>query len=85
MQVRDYRKCSSEAGVPVASGDALPSIHRVQLRMSLENVVKDIPSISDHGWTYGDLMVSEPIFSLHAPEGDGILMKFLCRKWRPGL
>ncbi|XP_022842611.1 mediator of RNA polymerase II transcription subunit 15a [Olea europaea var. sylvestris] len=58
-EVRDYRKCSSEAGVPVASGDALPSIHRVQLRMSLENVVKDIPSISDHGWTYGDLMEVE--------------------------
>lgn len=83
MQVRDYRKCSSEAGVPVASGDALPSIHRVQLRMSLENVVKDIPSISDDSWTYGDLMVSEPFFLLHAP-GDSILMMFVCRKWRPG-
>lgn len=25
--------------------------------MSLENVVKDIPLISDNTWTYGDLMV----------------------------
>ncbi|KAL0354448.1 UNVERIFIED_CONTAM: protein PHYTOCHROME-DEPENDENT LATE-FLOWERING [Sesamum radiatum] len=27
--------------------------------MSLENIVKDIPAISDNGWTYGDLMEVE--------------------------
>ncbi|KAL2555040.1 Spt20 family [Forsythia ovata] len=58
-EVRDYRKCSSETGAHVASGDASPSVRRVCLRMSLENVVKDIPSISDLGWTYGDLMEVE--------------------------
>lgn len=54
MQVRDYRKCASERG----PGDGFPVVNRVHLRMSLENVVKDIPLISDNSWTYGDLMVS---------------------------
>ncbi|CAI9766058.1 unnamed protein product [Fraxinus pennsylvanica] len=58
-EVRDYRNCSSETGVHVASGDASPSVLRVCLRMSLENLVKDIPSISEDGWTYGDLMEVE--------------------------
>ncbi|PIN09556.1 hypothetical protein CDL12_17857 [Handroanthus impetiginosus] len=57
-EVRDYRKCSSE-GFNVASGDNSPVINRVCLRMSLENIVKDIPAISDNGWTYGDLMEVE--------------------------
>lgn len=38
--------------------DGSPIINKVCLRMSLENVVKDIPLISDSGWTYGDLMVN---------------------------
>ncbi|KAL0441332.1 UNVERIFIED_CONTAM: protein PHYTOCHROME-DEPENDENT LATE-FLOWERING [Sesamum radiatum] len=57
-EVRDYRKCFSE-GLNVASGDSSPIINRVSLRMSLENIVKDIPAISDNGWTYGDLMEVE--------------------------
>lgn len=36
-----------------------PFISRLCLKLSLENVVKDIPLISDHAWTYGDLMVSK--------------------------
>lgn len=58
-EVRDYRKCFSEAGVTVPSAGGSPIINRVCLRMSLENVVKDIQSISDSGWTYGDLMEVE--------------------------
>ncbi|KAL6972514.1 hypothetical protein U1Q18_006830 [Sarracenia purpurea var. burkii] len=58
-EVRDYRKCTSEAGLAVSSSDASPLVHKVHLRMSLENVVKDIPLISDSTWTYGDLMEVE--------------------------
>ena len=57
LQVRDYRKCFSESG----SGSLLtgcPIVSKVCLKMSLENVVKDIPMLSDNSWTYGDLMVS---------------------------
>lgn len=57
LQVRDYRRCSSEKGSGVASTDGSPTVSKVRLRMSLENVVKDIP-FSDKSWTYGDLMVS---------------------------
>ena len=59
-QVRDYRKCFAE-GVNVASGKISATINRVSLKMTLENIVKDIPSISENGWTYGDLMVSDPL------------------------
>lgn len=57
LQVRDYRKCASEQGSSIPATDVLPVINKVRLRMSLENVVKDIPFISDNSWTYGDLMV----------------------------
>lgn len=59
-QVRDYRKCFPE-GVNVVSGESSPTINRVSLKMSLENIVKDIPAISENGWTYGDLMVRDPL------------------------
>lgn len=55
--MRDYRKCASEPGFSVPCADGLPIVNKVCLRMSLENVVKDIPLISDNSWTYGDLMV----------------------------
>ena len=58
FQVRDYRKCASELGSSTPSMDGIPIVDKVCLRMSLENVVKDIPLISDNSWTYGDLMVS---------------------------
>lgn len=58
LQVRDYRNCLSEPGVNGASAYHSPLVNRVCVRMSLENVVKDIPLISDDAWTYGDLMVS---------------------------
>ncbi|CAG7893396.1 unnamed protein product [Brassica rapa] len=50
-EVHDYRKRTPE--------EASPVINKVRLKMSLENVVKDIPSMSDSSWTYGDLMEVE--------------------------
>ncbi|KAJ9179433.1 hypothetical protein P3X46_011221 [Hevea brasiliensis] len=58
-EVRDYRKCVSEQRSSILSIDGLPIINRLRLRMSLENVVKDIPLISDNSWTYGDFMEVE--------------------------
>lgn len=57
VQVRDYRKCISEQGSIASSINGVPAVNRVRLRMSLENIVKDIPSISDDSWTYSDLLV----------------------------
>jgi len=57
LQVHDYRRCSSEKGSSV-SAESSPTVSKVCLKMSLENIVKDIPSITDKSWTYGDLMVS---------------------------
>lgn len=51
------------------SGNSSPIINRVCLKMSLENIVKDIPAISDSDWTYGDLMVSDPLVSNHVIDG----------------
>ncbi|KAG7997357.1 hypothetical protein I3843_01G207700 [Carya illinoinensis] len=55
-EVRDYRKCEC-SGDPTSNGS--PIVSKVCLKMSLENVVKDIPLISDNSWTYGDLMEVE--------------------------
>ncbi|KAE9605816.1 hypothetical protein Lal_00025579 [Lupinus albus] len=58
-EVRDYRRCSSERGAGVVFADSSPTVNKVCLKMSLENIVKDIPSITDKSWTYGDLMEAE--------------------------
>ncbi|KAE9595880.1 hypothetical protein Lal_00030581 [Lupinus albus] len=58
-EVRDYRRCSSERGAGAVPTDSCPTTNKVCLKMSLENVVKDIPSITDKSWTYGDLMEVE--------------------------
>jgi hypothetical protein len=63
LQVRDYRKCALDQGSGDPSTNGSPAVNKVRLKMSLENVVKDIPSISDNSWTYGDLMVSTINFS----------------------
>ncbi|KAG7013970.1 hypothetical protein SDJN02_24140 [Cucurbita argyrosperma subsp. argyrosperma] len=55
-EVRDFRGCPPEQG-PGAGSTA--NVNKIHLRMSLENVVKDIPLISDNSWTYGDLMEVE--------------------------
>ncbi|PNY13724.1 protein FAM48A, partial [Trifolium pratense] len=57
--VRDYRRCSSEKGAGTVSVESSPTVNKISLRMSLENIVKDIPSITDKSWTYGDLMEVE--------------------------
>jgi hypothetical protein len=57
LQVRDYRKAFDQ-GASDPSTNGSPVVNKVCLKMSLENVVKDIPLISDNSWTYGDLMVS---------------------------
>ncbi|KAF5732101.1 hypothetical protein HS088_TW18G00790 [Tripterygium wilfordii] len=58
-EVRDYRKCALVDGSTVPSTEYPPVVHKVCLKMSLENVVKDIPLISENSWTYGDLMEVE--------------------------
>ncbi|XP_022723261.1 LOW QUALITY PROTEIN: ataxin-2 homolog [Durio zibethinus] len=58
-EVRDYRKVAPQQGSNIPAMDGSPITNKVRLRMSLENVVKDIPLISDNSWTYGDLMEAE--------------------------
>ena len=66
LQIRDYRKCAFEQGPGSTPTHGSVIVNKVCLKMSLENVVKDIPLISDNSWAYGDLMVSKlmsPILS----------------------
>ncbi|XP_022964273.1 uncharacterized protein LOC111464340 isoform X1 [Cucurbita moschata] len=58
-EVRDFRGGPPEQGPGAQSTDGLPIVNKIHLKMSLENVVKDIPLISDNSWTYGDLMEVE--------------------------
>ncbi|KAG8494651.1 hypothetical protein CXB51_012264 [Gossypium anomalum] len=58
-EVRDYRKVAPQQGPNTPPIDGSPIINKVRLKMSLENVVKDIPLSSDNSWTYGDLMEAE--------------------------
>ncbi|XP_026430076.1 protein PHYTOCHROME-DEPENDENT LATE-FLOWERING-like isoform X2 [Papaver somniferum] len=58
-EVRDYRKGALVPGNVISSMSGLPVITKVSLKMSLENVMKDIPLISDDSWTYGDLLEVE--------------------------
>lgn len=57
-QVCDYRSCMLKFRNSNSSGDEFPRVQKVCLRMGMENVVKDMPSISDDSWTYNDLLVS---------------------------
>ncbi|THU55607.1 hypothetical protein C4D60_Mb11t08360 [Musa balbisiana] len=57
-EVRDYRNCTSEQGTVISASNVVPILHKVRLRMSLENVVKDMPLIADDSWTYSDLMLN---------------------------
>lgn len=56
--MRDYRKCAFYQGSGDPKNNGYPVVSKVCLKMSLENVVKDIPLISNNSWTYGDLMVT---------------------------
>ncbi|KAJ4709841.1 Spt20 transcription factor [Melia azedarach] len=57
-EIRDYRHCSYEkAGITCVVNS--PVVHKVLLQMCMENVVKDILSVSDDSWTYKDLLEVE--------------------------
>lgn len=58
LQIRDYRKCLFQKG-GTSSIDNSPLVLQVLLHMCMENVVKDILSISNDSWTYKDMLVSE--------------------------
>ncbi|KAI3775149.1 hypothetical protein L1987_49718 [Smallanthus sonchifolius] len=84
-EVRDYRNCAFEQGVNGSSADSSgPITTKIRLKMSLENVVKDIPLISNSSWTYGDLMEAEAcvLIALH-PKLDIDLTPNLDRLCRP--
>ena len=58
FQIRDYRKHVSNQ-VPASSAQlGLPIVNKVRLRMTFENVVKDITLLSDDSWSYRDFVVS---------------------------
>ncbi|CAI9267615.1 unnamed protein product [Lactuca saligna] len=54
-EVRDF----CEQGVNGLSTVVSPCITKVSLKMSLNNVVKDMDQFSDSAWTYGDLLEAE--------------------------
>jgi len=57
-EIRDYRKHVSNQ-VPASSAQlGLPIVNKVRLRMTFENVVKDITLLSDDSWSYRDFVVS---------------------------
>ncbi|KAK9056553.1 hypothetical protein SSX86_023915 [Deinandra increscens subsp. villosa] len=58
-EVRDYQEESSESEVNDSLTDAFPSITKLSLKMSLDNLVKDIHLIADSTWEYGDLLEAE--------------------------
>ncbi|KAD4584889.1 hypothetical protein E3N88_22490 [Mikania micrantha] len=58
-EVRDFRNKSSESAVNDSFTAAFPSITKVSLKMSLDNVVKDINQIANCTWEYGDLLEAE--------------------------
>lgn len=51
FQVRDYRKCNSKPENVSVIADEIPIVNKVCLHMTLENIVKNIPSITDDSWT----------------------------------
>ncbi|XP_059658375.1 protein PHYTOCHROME-DEPENDENT LATE-FLOWERING-like [Cornus florida] len=58
-EIRDYRNILSQKGNTVSSAGKSPIIHKVVLQMCMENIVKDVSSISDDSWTYKDLLEVE--------------------------
>lgn len=58
MQVWDYRSCLSEVGDDGILKDRFPKAQKVCLRMGMENIVKDLPSILDDSWSYNDMLVN---------------------------
>lgn len=59
FQIRDYRNLLTQKGGTAASMENSPIVHKVLLRMCMEQVVKDISLISEDSWTYEDLLVNK--------------------------
>lgn len=57
LQIQDYRNCLHRRGI--ASVDKSPVVHKVLLKMCMENVIKDIYLMSNDSWSYEDLLVSD--------------------------
>ena len=57
MQVRDFHNCLVQVGDSTSHVNKSPIVHKALLKMSMENVIKDISSMSDDSWTYKDLLV----------------------------
>lgn len=77
LQIRDYRNClSQKAGTVLA--ETSPTIHQVFLQMCMENVVKDILSISNKSWTYEVLLVSK--HDWQALQGSFLLFQAYCHE-----
>lgn len=58
MQVRDFRNCLIQMGESTSDVKKSPIAHKVLLKMSMENVIKDVSSMSDDSWSYKDHLVS---------------------------
>ncbi|GAV65742.1 Spt20 domain-containing protein [Cephalotus follicularis] len=57
-EIRDYRNCFVQRAGKTSVQHS-PVVHKVRLKMCMENVVKDILSISNNSLTYEDLMEVE--------------------------
>lgn len=58
MQIRDFRDCLDQTGEGASLVGKSPILHKAVLKLSMENVIKDISSISDDTWTCKDRLVS---------------------------
>ncbi|KAJ8622932.1 hypothetical protein MRB53_031461 [Persea americana] len=58
-EVWDYRNCMPKSGPSLSFEDKYPVFQKVRLQMGMENVVMDMPSISDDSWAYRDLLEAE--------------------------
>ncbi|XP_020270636.1 uncharacterized protein LOC109845778 [Asparagus officinalis] len=58
-EVWDFRACMSKLGNNDYLEDEFPKVQKVYLKMGMENVVKDLPSILDDSWSYNDLLEVE--------------------------
>ncbi|XP_077220193.1 protein PHYTOCHROME-DEPENDENT LATE-FLOWERING-like [Tasmannia lanceolata] len=58
-EVCDYQNCMPKSGDSIAAGTEFPYVQKVRLQMCMENIVKDMPSISDDSWSYIDLLEAE--------------------------
>lgn len=58
MQIRDFRNCLVQMEDSTFHVEKSPIVQKTLLKMSMENVIKDISSMSDGSWTYKDHLVS---------------------------